>query len=295
MTADALFSNVRKLKTLLSDVVAQHLVSVENKGLLFSGGLDSSILLALLSSHDSIPIPLFVSGTASAKDVYAARKAAIALGLPIEIQNFTLDDVERVLHTIITAANSTDVLQVSLAIPLYFAIMRAQKLGITTLVSGQGADELFGGYARYERLVLEEELQLVLTEMQADLKTLRRVTYPCQQSLAKFHGIQLVAPFMAPSIVTYSQSLPLHQKIISTERGVIRKRILRKLAMDLKLPEFIVKAPKRALQYGSGARRILERLSARYWQQRKPSLLGRETRSHTKIHQFLCQIQEGLS
>ncbi len=292
MTANAFATNTRKLKTLLSNVVTQQLVSVENKALLFSGGLDSSILLALLSSLNSTPIPLIVVGTTSAKDIQAASRAATALRLQVEIKTFTLDNVRRALPTIINAANSTDVLQVSLAIPLHFAVKRAQKLGVTTLVVGQGADELFGGYARYERLVLKEEMQLVIAEMEEDLKTLERVTLPCQQSLAKFHGTQLVAPFLAPDIVAYSQSLPIHQKIVSTDSGVIRKLILRNLAKDLKLPEFIVKSPKRALQYGSGARRILDKLSTQFWQQREPSLSNREARSHTNIHRFLCQVQE---
>lgn len=288
----ALASDAGKLRALLSSAVSKQLASVESKGLLFSGGLDSSILLAILSTLNSTPIPLIVAGITSAKDIQAASSAATALGLQIEVQNFTLDDVERALPTIITAANSTDVLQVSLAIPLHFAAIRAQELGVTTLVSGQGADELFGGYARYERLMLNEEPQLIVAEMQADLKTLKQVTLPCQQSLVQHHGIQLVAPFLAPDIVAYSQSLPLHQKIVTTDSGVIRKRILRKLAKDLNLPGFIANAPKRALQYGSGASRILSRLSTLYWQQREPTLSKREARSHTNIHRFLCLLQE---
>jgi asparagine synthase (glutamine-hydrolysing) len=249
-------------------------------------------LLAILSALDSTPFPLIVAGVASAKDIKAASNAATALGLQVEVQNFTLDDVERALPTIIDAAESTDVLQVSLAIPLYFSVIRAQKLGVTTLVSGQGADELFGGYARYERLILKDEPQSVLAEMQEDLKTLMQVTLPCQQSLAKYYGIQLVTPFLASDVVTYSQALPLHQKIIATESEVIRKRILRELAQHLKLPGFIAKAPKRALQYGSGASRILARLSTRFWQQREPALPSRVARSHTNIHRFLCLVQE---
>jgi asparagine synthase (glutamine-hydrolysing) len=279
---------------LLSKAITQQLGSSQNRGLLFSGGLDSSILLVLHSQLNTTPLSLIVSGTASSKDIQAASRAANALTHQLEIQNFTLNDVENSLPTIISAINSTDVLQVSLAIPLHFAAMRAQKLGVTTLISGQGADELFGGYARYERLVQNDELQLVSAEMQADLITLERVTLPCQQSMAKLHDIHFVAPFLAPDIVTYSQSIPLHYKIADTGSGIIRKRILRTLAKNLGLPEFIAKAPKRALQYGSGASRILERLSMFFWQRREPSLSNREARSYTNIHRFLCLVQEGV-
>ena len=292
MTDNALALSSRKLGVLLDRVVAHQLNFVECVGLLFSGGLDSSILAAIISRLTPAPLRVIVAGTTSAKDIQAASRAATALGLQVEIQNFALDDVERALPTIITAANSTDVLQVSLAIPLHFAAIRAHKLGVTTLISGQGADELFGGYARYERLMLKEEPQSVIAEMQADLKILKQVTLPCQQSLAQHHSIQLVAPFLAPDVVAYSQSLPLHQKIVTTDSGVIRKHILRKLAKDLSLPGFIVNAPKRALQYGSGASRVLARLSTRFWKQREPSLTRRVTRSHTNIQQYLCLVKE---
>ncbi|MFX1474651.1 MAG: asparagine synthase C-terminal domain-containing protein [Promethearchaeota archaeon] len=287
-------SNTRKLKTLLGKAITQQLDSVERSGLLFSGGLDSSILLALLSTLNTTPIPLLVAGITSSKDIKAATSAAAALGLQIEVQHFTLDDVERALPTIITASESTDVLQVSLAIPLHFSAIHARKLGVTTLVSGQGADELFGGYARYERLILKEERQSVLAEMIEDLKTLMQVTLPCQKSLVQYHGIQLVTPFLSPGIVAFSKSLPLHHKIITTDSRVVRKRILRKLAKDLRLPGFIVNAPKRALQYGSGSSRILARLSTRFWQQREPTIPRREARSHANIHRFLCLVKEGL-
>lgn len=292
MTDNDFTLSIRKLGVLLGRVIADQFDSVDCLGVLFSGGLDSSILAAILSKVTHASLRLIVAGTTSAKDIQTARSAATALGYQIEVQNFTIDDVELALPTIITAANSTDVLQVSLAIPLHFAAMRAQNLGVTMLVSGQGADELFGGYARYERLILEEEPQLVVAEMQADLTRLKQTTLPCQQSLIQYHGIKLVTPFLTPEIVTYSQSLPLQQKIVSTDSGVIRKRILRKLAKDLKLPGFIADTPKRALQYGSGARRTLDRLSTRFWQQREPTLPSRVARSHTRIHQFLCLVKE---
>ena len=102
----ALASDAGKLRALLSSAVSKQLANVESKGLLFSGGLDSSILLAILSTLNSTPIPLIVAGTTSAKDIQAAHSAATALGLQIETQNFALDDVELALPTIITAANS---------------------------------------------------------------------------------------------------------------------------------------------------------------------------------------------
>jgi len=280
-----------ELGSLLKAAVSSCLASAGHPGILFSGGLDSGILAVLASKISCRRSLLLVAGSPGSRDVVAAREAARELHLPLEVCLFTLDDVERKLPSIIAAAGSTDVLQVSLAIPLFFAAGWARRLGINLLVSGQGADELFGGYARYERLLLEAGPEAVHSEMEEDLTKLNRVTLPCQLATVQYHGLQMATPYLDRRILDFAGSLPLRHKLQVSNGIVIRKLILRRLARKLKLPSLIVDAKKRAAQYGSGASKFLARLSQSYWRRVEPGLSQREASSWRRIHRFLVAQQ----
>ncbi len=196
------------------------------------------------------------------------------------------------LPSIVATIGCTDILQVSLAIPLYFAASRAHELGISVLLSGQGADELFGGYARYERAVLENKADAVNTAMQADLQKLLQTTFPCQEAIVRHHAIQLAAPYLDKPVIAFAQKLPLQYKVLRTNGDSVRKRILRNLAVNLKLPTSIADAPKRAAQYGSGSARLLTALAIKYWRKRVPRLSAQQARTQGRIQQFLDALTE---
>lgn len=291
MTEKVKASRILKLKTLLLRATKNTISNIENPGLLFSGGLDSSILAALLSSLCTSPVSLLVSGTESSKDVNAARAAAAILELPIEIRVFTIEELEKMLPKILAAVKNIDVLQVSLAIPLFFASKKAKELGISTLLTGQGADELFGGYARFEKLINRQGQEATITEMKKAFNELMTTTLPCQQAVANHNNIQLAMPYLDSEVVSFASNLPLDNKIRISKNGVIRKHILRELAKNMGLPSEIIHAPKRALQYGSGTSRLLVKLAKQFWKKVNPSLSPREASTHARIQQFLFSLQ----
>ncbi len=291
LTENVKASKILKLKTILIRAIKNTISNVERPGLLFSGGLDSSILAALLSGLSTSNVSLLVSGTESSKDVNAARAAASILELPLEIRIFTIDELERMLPEILKAAKSTDVLQVSLAVPLFFATKKAKELGISTLLTGQGADELFGGYERFERLIIREGPEATAAEMKKAFNQLITTALPCQQAVANHNSIQLAAPYLNPEVVSFASNLCLDNKICVSKDRVIRKHILRELAKNMGLPSEITHAPKRALQYGSGTSHLLSKLAKQFWKKVNPSLSSREASTHLRIQQFLFSLQ----
>jgi asparagine synthase (glutamine-hydrolysing) len=292
MTDSMLKVRTAELRELLTQATRRCLTLGEHHALLFSGGLDSSVLAAILSGIHSIPAPLIVAGSSDSKDIEAARQAAGTLDFPLEVRQFTIAEVIKALPSILTAVGTTDVLQVSLAIPLHFAASRAQELGVTVLLSGQGADELFGGYARYERSILEGKTEAADAAMRADFERLLQITLPKQEAIARGQGIQLAAPYLDEPVVAFAEQLPLHYKLLRTGDTIVRKRILRNLAVNLKLPSPIAEAPKRAAQFGSGATRLLTELATSYWRQRDPSVSVQESRRQMRIRQFLDEVRE---
>ncbi|MFX1575751.1 MAG: asparagine synthase C-terminal domain-containing protein [Promethearchaeota archaeon] len=291
MNADPCIHFSHQLYDLLTKMISQNLTSSIELGVLFSGGLDSSVITAILTKLHPAPFQLFVAGIEAAKDINFARKAAEALNLQLTIQLFTAADVEEALPTILSVLETVDVLHVELAIPLFFAAKCASQFKITTLFSGQGADELFGGYAKYEKRFLNSE-ESTLNEMKSDLLTLYDKTLPSMTAIVSHFNARLIVPFCEQPIKNFADLIPFSCKIAQISKKVIRKRILRLLARNLNLPSQIADAPKRALQYGSGTHRILSRLATSYWLKKNPKLSKRKTRTHARIEQYLTQFTD---
>lgn len=284
--------NAQRLRSLLIRSLTK-LTDRKQFALLFSGGLDSSVIAALLAETKKASFTTLVVGIDTARDITTAKAAAKLLKLPLSIRIITKAEVKTKLTEILTVLRCVDVLQVSLAIPLFFAASYAKDLGLALLVNGQGADELFGGYARHEKFYVNSGSSAVTKEMQVDLEKMQKETFPLQQAVAQLHGLQIATPFLDVQVIDFAKTLPIRYKIHTLEEGIIRKRLLRCLAKQLGLPLQITEAPKRAIQYGSGTQRLLEDLSIQYWSQQQPNLSHREARSNDRIHQFLlAQIDE---
>jgi asparagine synthase (glutamine-hydrolysing) len=278
------------LHELLTESILKTPTPPEEFSVLYSGGLDSSVITALLIDFYSETFQLIVAGINTAKDIILARKGAEALKLPLTLKMLTMDEVEESLPTILSILGQVDVLHVELAIPLFFAARCATQFGVTTLYSGQGADELFGGYAKYEKRFLKSGEEAVLTEMKSDIQTLNTKTLPSMKAIVSHHNCQLLVPFCDEAIIEFSMSIPLSCKIALDSEEVIRKHVLRLLASDLGLPPGFVQAPKRALQYGSGAHRILTNLAVKYWAEHNPKLTRRQVKTHARVEQYLTQL-----
>ncbi|MFX1510942.1 MAG: asparagine synthase C-terminal domain-containing protein [Promethearchaeota archaeon] len=295
MKKDPCIQSSRHLHFLLNNVISEIFDTSEPFGVLFSGGLDSSVITAILSEIYPKPFQLFVAGVESAKDIAQARIAAASLNLPLTIQLFTIEDAQEALPTILSILRRVDVLHTELAITHFFAARCAANFNIKTLFSGQGADELFGGYAKHEKQLIEADAQSVITQMATDFHMLQEETLPLMTAIASHFNLQLVLPYLDQKIKDFSSTLTLSCKITQTNEGVVRKRVLRLLAHSLNLPSQVVNAPKRALQYGSGANRILENLAAEYWLERNPTLSKREACTHTRVENYLKLLMKQKS
>ncbi|ASA77884.1 asparagine synthase-related protein [Thermococcus sp. 5-4] len=231
--------------------VLEHAVRVrtgKKTGVLFSGGLDSS-LIALLASRYS-DVVLYTAGAEGSPDLEWARKASELLGLPLREYVFNLDDVREAVPRVIFAIEEPNAMNLAIGIPLYFATRLAGGEGCRLLLSGQGADELFGGYAKYLR---DPAL------MERDLLEMGERNLARDDKIAMLNSVEGRVPFLDLAVVSVALGTPVSAKI---ENGV-RKAILRKAAGELGLPREIVEREKKAAQYGSHAQKLLEKLAKR--------------------------------
>ncbi|AGB15755.1 asparagine synthase (glutamine-hydrolyzing) [Halovivax ruber XH-70] len=225
--------------------------SGDNVGVAFSGGVDS----ALLAAH--VDAPLYVVGFPDSHDIEAAEAAAEALGRTddLHVTELTLDDVERAVPTVAAAIGRTNAMDVSIATAVYLVASAAAAEGVQSLVLGQGADELFGGYEKVHRLDHRVEANTVAGAVRELLSSL-----PDQLArdvlAVTAAGVDPVVPYLSDEVVGPALSMPTD--LYGTESA--RKQALRRLAHE-SLPESIATREKKAFQYGSLVSRELDRLA----------------------------------
>jgi asparagine synthase (glutamine-hydrolysing) len=207
-------------------------------GVLFSGGLDSTVLAKLASSL--VQVSLYTIGMPASHDLVVAEETASDLGLEWEGIVLESSQIMEALPRLASTLETESPLVLSFEMPLYMVARHAKE---HLLISGQGADELFGGYARYVRMS-EQELRASLSE---DLKGLQVVGTERERRLASHFGKVIRHPFLHRDVVEFAQVLPISECIDQGER----KKILREVAALLDLGP-VVSRPKKAAQYGSG-------------------------------------------
>ncbi|MHC1709313.1 MAG: asparagine synthase-related protein [Methanomassiliicoccales archaeon] len=214
---------------------------------LFSGGLDSSLLTALAKPFSELR--LYTVGYPGSHDLEAGRNGAEELGLPW--QPILMDDdlLRSAIVHLRDHVGVTDPVTISFEVP--FCVVCA-KVPEKVLLSGQGADELFGGYARYASMS-PEELGEART---ADVRGLLFEGYLREVRMAQGFGKMLVCPYLDPKVI--EAGLSILPEDLFGEMG--NKRPLRIIAQGMGLSAAM--APKKAAQYGSGVMKAMKRLAA---------------------------------
>jgi asparagine synthase (glutamine-hydrolysing) len=229
-------------------------------GVLFSGGLDSAVLAKTMQNLGYKPT-LYCSGAENSKDVIGAVQAAKELDLPLKINYMTIQKVEENLPRLIYMIEETNPSQVSIALPLYFSTQQAKKEGLSFITSGGGADELFGGYARYIRVLKQEGYEALHRELFRDVKEISEANIQRDDAASMANSIELKLPYLDYDMVKYVASIPPQYKIARTNSDYIRKFILREIAKKIELPPSLANRSKIAMQYGSSSQKLLEKLA----------------------------------
>ncbi|MCI4335467.1 MAG: asparagine synthase-related protein [Thermoplasmata archaeon] len=206
--------------------------------ILYSGGLDSSVLAWILRERPHTS--LMTVGLADSPDILAAAAGAQLIGLPWRPVLVDLGGVEagweRWKHAIGDARDPCASVQLALALAL-------ESASASSILLGQGADELFWGYARYRGLTAEAGDRLAVT----DLARLIDVDLPRTRTIAGACGREIRLPYLNPEFREQLAGVGSRAHM-SRERS---KPLLRRLALHLGVAESLREQPKRAMQYGS--------------------------------------------
>lgn len=240
----------RKLvKESLVNSIKKRTLNLKKFGILFSGGIDSSII-TLICKKLNLNFTCYSIGLENSKDIEWAEKTALALKLKLKTLTFELDEAEKIIKRVIKILKQTDVINIGVGSVIYSGIRLAKKDSINTLFTGTGSDELFAGYSRFENIKnINKECWSSLNNLFKDIKR--------DFLIAKEMKTDLLTPFVDEDVIKAAMQIPSEYKI----KNNVRKYILREIALDLGLPREFAFRKKTAAQYGSGINKAISRLA----------------------------------
>jgi asparagine synthase (glutamine-hydrolysing) len=218
--------------------------TTESLGVLFSGGVDSSLLAWEL--RESPGVSLVTVGVGGSPDLASAATAAGRLGLRWHPVTVGPDEVFRVARQIGPETLGASRTSMPVLIALGCAMSGSP---VRELVCGQGIDELFLGYAHFGPL----DAASAARRSAEDLEKVREDDWPRTQRIAARLGCSVGAPFLESSFVDAALAVPIERRLPTP----VPKAFFRAFAEHRGLPPELAARPKRAMQYGSGIERLL--------------------------------------
>ncbi len=252
-------TNISLLKESLEKAVHRQLMSDVPFAVLLSGGLDSSIISAITKKYSGKRIESddeeaawypqihsFAIGLEGSPDLAAAQKVAEHLKTIHHEVKFTIQEGLDALRDVIYHLETYDVTTIRASTPMYLLARAIKAMGIKMILSGEGSDEIFGGYLYFHKAPNAEELHK---------ETVRKLDklhmYDClraNKSLAAW-GIEGRVPFLDKEFMDVAMSINPQDKMINGER--IEKWILRKAFEDM-LPASVAWRQKEQFSDGVG-------------------------------------------
>ena len=252
-------TSINAIHDSLSAAVKRQLMSDVPYGVLLSGGLDSSITSALAKKFASKRIESddnqdawypqlhsFSVGLKDAPDLKAAKIVADHIGTVHHEINFTVQEGIDAIRDVIYHLETYDITTIRASTPMYLMARAIKSLGIKMVLSGEGADELFGGYLYFHKAPNAKEFH---EETVRKLDKLHQ--YDClraNKSLAAW-GIEGRVPFLDKDFIDVAMNINPEDKMI--KNGRIEKWVLREAFKDY-LPESVLWRQKEQFSDGVG-------------------------------------------
>ena len=206
------------------------------EGILFSGGLDSGILACIRPDMKAITITLESHGS----DIKYARDISKSKGILHYHKEVKIEEALNAIPELIRILESFDP-----AIPndlaAYFGLKYARELGLHSVMTGDGSDEIFAGYSFME----------TLDDLEGYIKSISPFMEFGSNRIGKYFGLSISQPFLDKAFLEFSGSIDPKLKIKRVDGKTWGKWILRYAFSDL-LPDGIAWQTKRPLEVGSG-------------------------------------------
>ncbi|MBI5133160.1 MAG: asparagine synthase [Thaumarchaeota archaeon] len=236
---DALLEQIQK-------AIAQTVLT-KKIGIAFSGGVDST-LVAKVCSDLGYDVTLLTIGFAESHDILFSKEVNEFLKFPHHILEINPDEFDHISKKIRSTISTDNLSWNENCIAFYHVAKLAHSLGLDTVVTANGIDELFCGYNGYRDAFKEGEskiMDLMNSKLENELNMMKAVNLVSSE-----FSVTILQPLLSQEFITYAKTVPISEKISSPD-DLQRKHIIRKLASRIGVPEISASKRKKALQYGS--------------------------------------------
>ena len=240
--------SLEKLRNALEQAVQQQLMADVPYGVLISGGLDSSVIAAIACrmKEGKDPLHSFAVGLKESPDLKYARKVAEFLGTKHHEILFTLQEGIDALKDVIYHLETFDVTTIRASTPMYLMARKIKAMGIKMVLSGEGSDEIFGGYLYFHMAPNATELH-----EESVRKLFMLSKYDCLRAnkATAAWGLEVRVPYLDKEFMEYAMSIDPQDKMCP---GTMMEKTILRQAFQGYIPDEILWRQKEQFSDGVG-------------------------------------------
>lgn len=222
-------------------------VPEQEVGIAFSGGVDSTLLAKICAMLGKSAL-LITVGFPGSHDIDFSKRIATILGQPQRITEIDVNDFRIKINHIRSLINCDNTSHIENCIAYHYIAQVAKLEKLPVVLSANGCDELFCGYNSF-RLAYENGYEALNALMDQKIANEDVLVKEITTTAGEF-GIAVRQPFLDPDFVAFAKTIPTDYKIRGSD-DMLRKHVLREMALELGVPRESAMKPKKALQYGS--------------------------------------------
>ncbi|MGB9728406.1 MAG: asparagine synthase-related protein [Thermoprotei archaeon] len=223
----------------------------QGEAILLSGGLDTSVLAFLMKNLKPVAITAIFEQN-HGPDLYYSKRVTEFLGFDHKIKIFKLDEALEAVRNVIHVLRTFDPMEIRNSITIYIALSYAKQLGLKSIVTGDGGDELFAGYSYMYKMKPQE--------LEKYIKELSERWFFSAVPLGESLGLKIEQPYIDREFVDFALSIPPEFKVHEERNSIYGKWIVRK-AIEGLLPDEIVWRTKDPIEIGSGSTTLTQIIS----------------------------------
>ncbi|MDC0199644.1 asparagine synthase-related protein [Candidatus Nitrosopelagicus sp.] len=268
-------------RTVLQNSVAK----CKSNWIALSGGLDSSILAYLLKDQKPQAITIITKDFLGT-DLTYTQIIAKHTELPLSLIQVSIEEILDAINETIKILGNFNDIEIRNSIVPYLYLNLLKKQGVKSVITGDGADEVFAGY---NFLLKKSDEELV-----EELKRIKKIMHFSSKEIAKSLDMIVETPFLNDELIEFSDTIPISRKINSKEGKKFGKWILRE-TFEKDLPGNIIWREKSPMQDGSGTTNLTNLFNTiitnDVFSQKKTKILeedGVYIRTKESLHYYEC-------
>ena len=257
----------------------------ESDWIALSGGLDSSILAHLRKDLNPQAITIITKDFLGT-DLTFAQIIAKHTGLPLSLMQVTMEEVLDSINETIKILDNFNDIEIRNSIVPYLYLNTLKKKGVNSVITGDGADEIFAGY----NFLLKKSND----ELDQELERIKKIMHFPSKNIAESLNMKVETPFLNEDVIKFSNSIPISRKINVKEDKKYGKWILRETFEEY-LPKNIIWREKSPMQDGSGTNNLTGLFNTiitdEIFSQKKTKILeedGVYIRTKESLHYYEC-------